>query len=133
MGSNGVKLYSTQEAYPAVPGPGADVGNTDFRRILNQNHPQSEQFRGAPFSNVLQLRNDRNSNYNSLQVNLTKRFSRGFQMTHAYTWSHAIDSASDQAVRDRPDNCYSRRGHADHDRRHAYVGTYVYECPWRRR
>ena len=53
-------------------------------------------------------------------------------MTHAYTWSHAIDSASDQAVRDRPDDGYSRRGHADHDRRHVYVGTYVYEFPWRR-
>ena len=132
VGSNGVKLYSTQEANPAVPGPGADVGNTDFRRILNQDHPQREQFGGAPFSNILQLRNDRNSNYNSLQVNLTKRFSRGFQTTHAYTWSHAIDSASDQAVRDRPDNGYSQRGHADHDRRHVYVGTYVYEFPWRR-
>ena len=130
MGSNGVKLYSTQEANPAVPGPGANAGNADFRRILNLDHPQSEQFGGAPFSNILQLRNDRNSNYNSLQVNLTKRFSSGFQMTHAYTWSHAIDTASDQEVRDRPDDGRSRRGHADHDRRHVYVGTYVYEFPW---
>ena len=82
MGSNGVKLFSTQEANPAVPGPGATAGNPDFRRLLNLDHPQSEQFGGAPFSNILQLRNDRNSNYNSLQVNLTKRFSSGFQMTH---------------------------------------------------
>ncbi len=130
VGSNGVKLYSQQEANPAVPGPGATAGNADFRRILNLDHPQSEQFGGAPFSNILLLRNDRNSNYNSLQVNLTKRFSRGFQMTHAYTWSHAIDTASDQEVRDRPDDGRSRRGHADHDRRHVYVGTYVYQFPW---
>ena len=130
VGSNGVKLYSLREANPAVPGPGANTGNTEARRVLNQGHPQSEQFGGTPFSNILTYRNDRNSNYNSLQTNLTKRFSRGFQMTHAYTWSHAIDSASDQATRDRPDDGRSRRGHAGHDRRHVYVGTYVYELPW---
>ena len=132
VGANGVKLYSLQEANPAVPGPGANVGNTDLRRILNQDHPQGDQFGGTPFSNILHYRNDRNSNYNSLQVNLTKRFSSGFQMTHAYTWSHAMDSASDQAVRDRPADGRARWGHADHDRRHVYAGTYVYEFPWRR-
>ncbi len=86
VGANGVKLYSKQEGNPAIPGPGAHSFNTDFRRVLNQDHPQ-----GTPFSNVPIRRNDRNSNYNALQVNLTKRFSSGFQMTHAYTWSHAID------------------------------------------
>src|SRR5207253_1603455 len=35
------------------------------------------------------------SNYHSLQLSGTKRFSRGFQMTAAYTWSHAIDDVSD--------------------------------------
>ena len=129
VGSNGVKLYSLREANPAVPGPGANLGNSDARRVLNQGHPWLEQFGINPFSNILIYSNDRNSNSNSLQTNLTKRFSRGFQMTHAYTWSHAIDSASDQGVRDRPDDGRSQRGHADHDRRHVYVGTYVYELP----
>ena len=54
-------------------------------------------------------------------------------MTHAYTWSHAIDTTSDQNFRDRPDDGRAFRGHADHDRRHIYVGTYVYEFPWRQR
>ncbi len=130
VGSSGIKLYSSREANPAVPGPGANAGNSDARRVLNQGHPWLEQFGANPFSNILIYSNDRNSNYNSLQTNLTKRFSRGFQMTHAYTWSHAIDSASDQSTRDRPDDGRSRRGHADHDRRHVYVGTYVYELPW---
>ena len=128
VGSNGVKLYSFQEANPAVVGPGAHAGNTDLRRILNQDHPQREQFGGAVFGMLPQYRSNRNSNYNSLQANPTKRFSGGFQMTHAYTWSHAIDTVSDQAfVAGR-----SQRGHADFDRRHVYVGTYVYEFPWRR-
>ena len=128
VGSNGVKLYSLQEANPAVVGPGADAGNIDHRRILNQDHPQREEFEGAVFGSLPQFRSNRNSNYNSLQVNLTKRFSGGFQMTHAYTWSHAIDTASDLVrVGGR-----TQWGHADYDRRHVYVGTYVYEFQWRR-
>ena len=133
VGSNGVKLFSTQEANPAVPGPGATSGNADFRRVLNQGHPQSAQFGGAVFGSIPLFRSDRNSNYNGLQVNLTKRFSGGLQMTHAYTWSHAIDTTSDQNFRDRGDDGGALRGHADHDRRHIYVGTYVYEFPWRQR
>ena len=53
VGSNGVKLYSLREANPAVPGPGAHLGNTDPRRVLNQGHPWIEQFGANPFSNIL--------------------------------------------------------------------------------
>lgn len=35
------------------------------------------------------------STYHSLQSTLIRQFSRGFQMTAAYTWSHAIDDVSD--------------------------------------
>src|SRR5262249_11503332 len=35
------------------------------------------------------------SSYHALQAGLTKRFRRGWQMTAAYTWSHAIDDVSD--------------------------------------
>ncbi len=130
VGSNGVKLYNVQEANAAVAGLGANAGNTDFRRVLNQDHPQNPQFGGAVFGSIPLFRSDRNSNYNGLQVNLTKRFSGGLQMTHAYTWSHAIDSGSDQLINDRPDDGKALRGHADYDRRNMYVGTYVYELPW---
>jgi len=36
-----------------------------------------------------------NSNYNALQVSLTKRFSRGFQFNTNYTYSRALDEQSD--------------------------------------
>ena len=133
VGSNGVKLYNRQEVNPAIPGPGANAGNTNLRRVLNQNHPQAEKFRGTPFSNVWVQHSDGTSSYNGFQANLTKRFSRGFQMTHAYTWSHAIDTASDQEAWDQPFDKGTRRGNAAHDRRHVYAATYVYEIPWHER
>lgn len=37
---------------------------------------------------------DGNSNYNSLQVNVTKGLTHGLHMTTAYTWSHSIDNGS---------------------------------------
>ena len=36
-----------------------------------------------------------NSNYSGFQATVTKRFSRGFQIQTAYTWSHAIDDGAD--------------------------------------
>ncbi len=35
-------------------------------------------------------------------------------------------------MNDLPSDGLARRGHADHDRRQVYVGTYVYELPWLR-
>lgn len=35
------------------------------------------------------------STYHSLQTTLTKRFAQGYQLTAAYTWSHALDDVSD--------------------------------------
>jgi len=35
------------------------------------------------------------SNYHSMQLAVTKRFSQGYQFGAAYTWSHAIDDVSD--------------------------------------
>jgi Carboxypeptidase regulatory-like domain len=35
------------------------------------------------------------STYHSLQASLTKRFSKGYQLTAAYAWSHALDDVSD--------------------------------------
>ena len=36
-----------------------------------------------------------NSTYNSLQATIHRRFTSGFQFASAFTWSHAIDNASD--------------------------------------
>lgn len=130
VGSTGVKLLNRKELNPAIPGPGATVGNTNQRRILNQNNPQNAAYGGAVYGSITNQLTDANSNYNSLQVSVTKRFSRGFSMTNAYTWAHGIDNASGLRVNSRWDNPRADRGRSETDIRHRYVATFIYELPF---
>ncbi|MBI3693885.1 MAG: carboxypeptidase regulatory-like domain-containing protein [Acidobacteria bacterium] len=130
VGSSGVKLLNRRQSNPAIPGPGATTGNTNLRRVLNQNNPLNAKFGGAVFAGITNQLSDANSNYHSLQLGVTKRFSRGFQMSHAYTWGHAIDNASGLRVSSRIDNARADRGNSEQDIRHRYVGSYLWEAPW---
>lgn len=133
VGGNGVHLLNRREINPAVPGPGATTGNTDPRRVFNRNNPQDAQFGGAVFRGITDQLTDANSNYNSLQIAVTKRFSHGFEMSHAYTWGHSIDNASGLRVSSRSDNAINPRadrGNSEQDVRHRYVLSYRWEFPW---
>ncbi len=75
------------------------------------------------------------STYQALQMKITKRMSRGFQVEGAYTWSHSIDNASDPLVpgavnRSFPRNSFNlqqERGDSDFDARQRLVINYIYE------
>ena len=75
------------------------------------------------------------SYYNGLQVQATQRPIHGLQFTMAYTWSHAIDDASDPLVTTRhngnyPVNSYDlsrERGNSGFDTRQRAVLNFVYE------
>jgi hypothetical protein len=124
-GSRGVKLLSRRNFNPAIPGPGATTGNTDRRRVINQDHPQRDEYGGAVFSGITHQLTDANSNYNSMQMSVTKRFSGGLAMSHAYTWGHAIDNISGiRGATSRVDNTGADRGNSELDVRHRYVMTY---------
>jgi hypothetical protein len=76
------------------------------------------------------------SNYHSLQASLTKRYSKGFQFTAAYTWSHAIDDVSDvfdlagAFVLPQDDrNLRAERASANFDVRHRFVWSAVANVP----
>jgi Carboxypeptidase regulatory-like domain len=77
-----------------------------------------------------------NSNYNSLQASLTKRFSAGLQFLAAYTFSHSIDDysgdpsgTSDITVVPGNQVVLNNRGNSDFDRRQRLVFSGVYELP----
>jgi hypothetical protein len=70
------------------------------------------------------------NNYNSLQVKVDRRFSGGFMMTTAYTWSKALGFNSETGGLwnyIQTDRNYSR---LDFDRAHAFVQSYIYELPF---
>jgi hypothetical protein len=84
---------------------------------------------------VNQLETTATSNYNALQVSLNVRNQR-VSTTVNYTWSHAIDNASDGqdyvANATQPDNSHrtdQERASSNFDARHRFVATFTYSLP----
>jgi hypothetical protein len=71
-----------------------------------------------------------NSNYNALQVQLTRRFTRDIFISANYTWSRAMDQVDDDT--NPIPNAFNRRGEyapAGFDREHTFTVNYVYTLP----
>jgi outer membrane receptor protein involved in Fe transport len=66
--------------------------------------------------------------YDSLQIKLTKRFSRGLSLLAHYTLSRTLDNSPEQFFFDRELN----RGPSDYDRKHAFVLATLIELPFGR-
>jgi hypothetical protein len=77
------------------------------------------------------------STYHGLQTTVSKRLTQGLQIQGAYTYSHAIDNASDPlnpatggaAFPRNSFNLRAERGNSDFDIRHRLVINYLYEIP----
>jgi hypothetical protein len=84
---------------------------------------------------IQQVQSTSNSHYDSLQLSVTKRFSRGLQFLTAYTLGKSIDYYSGSAINElfaTPGdqlNWRSNRGLSDFDRRHRFVQSFVYDLP----
>ncbi len=70
------------------------------------------------------------TNYNSLQVKMDRRFSGGFLLTTAYTWSKSIDYSQDNGGYAYLINSARSRARSDFDRRHMFNQSYVWELPF---
>ncbi|MEW5977817.1 MAG: TonB-dependent receptor [Acidobacteriota bacterium] len=92
------------------------------------------------------LQSSANSIYNALQLNLTKRMSRGIQFNTSYTWSKSLDNNSadpgSTAGGGKPDvpnvgfvvqgnqrELRSNRAVSDFDRTHRFSLSFVYDLP----
>jgi hypothetical protein len=69
------------------------------------------------------------SNYNSLQANLTKRFSQNLSFTMAYTYSRALDYGGGLNPLLNNLNVPSNYGPADFDRTHMFTLSHVWRLP----
>ena len=85
---------------------------------------------GVPvFSSIFAQDTIANSNYNSLQASLEKRFAHGLQFQAAYTYSKSIDNASsfENILKPICDRC--NRSLSLFDSRHRFVISYLWELP----
>jgi hypothetical protein len=154
-GSRGLKLFAfyngnqvpggdTNASDPTAPRrpahevtPGATGDSCTLAAYYNT--PSLYNCNPALDAAIATFRSNTQSNYNSLQVRLEKRYSHGLQYEAAYTFAHALDNASSASLgsvnngdfRDQT-NPNLEYGNADFDVRHRFVFSYTYDLPFGR-
>jgi hypothetical protein len=116
VGSLGRRIPYQRQLNAALPGAGA------------AGRPFFVQF--GRTANVDLRANGLNNNYNSLQTNLTKRFSKGLQFTVAYTYSKTLGVGDDQGGFIVQTDVRRNYGPTGYDRTHMFVASHVYELPF---
>jgi hypothetical protein len=115
---NGRRTIQLNYANASVPG--ATTGNTDARRL----------FASAGLGNIESQLQDRKSNYNSMQLTLSKRYSHGFTVTSNYTLSKVEGDFGDQFI---PYDMFQDPalvwGPLDQDHRHRFTTSWVLDLP----
>jgi hypothetical protein len=84
----------------------------------------------VPWNSVDAQLSDGNSTYNALTFNLSKRFSKGFELLSSYTFSHSIDDSTDlQSPLEPQDSRFPRfeRANSVNDQRHRWVTSAVFQ------
>ncbi len=116
VGSLGRRLPFQQQLNAALPGAGG-AGRPFFVRF-------------GRTANVDLRANGLNNNYNSLQTNITKRFSSGLQFTMAYTYSKTLGVGDDQGGFIVQTDIRRNYGATGYDRTHMFVASHIYELPF---
>ena len=111
------------------PAPCAIVDNTA------ENVSARSPFLGIAPANFESFAPNSDSEYHSLQTTLGHHFSHGLYFQGAYTFSKEIDDVSNATVafdsRFNDQNiARDSRGLGDFDRRHRFVGSFVYQLPF---
>jgi hypothetical protein len=122
-GSKGTALIQGQMLNPAVYIPGqSTLANTNSRRPY-----------WPAFTSITEVGSTGSSSFNSLQLSLDKRFSRGFTLLANYTWAKSIDFGSGAGTLwpsyMNPANQDIDRGLSDFHRKHRFVTSGVWQLP----
>jgi len=159
-GSRGIHIMQTREGNPTIP-LGVVRGSICDSRVATS--PASltgpKCWRGAdataanpsgsatgidprvnPAWNTIEYKTaEGDSWYNSMQMTVVRRFSRGFQFQSSYTWGHALDTTQSQIgvdnsvtsnnFGDDPLNLRHDKGSAEFDQRHGWRVNGIYRIP----
>ena len=120
-------------------GPCSTTGNTNQRRVLYLDNPQS----GSYFSDLTQIDDGANASYNALLLSVNHRLSHNFSALANYTWSHCIsDGDANSEISgvsyQNPNNRAGDRGNCVVDVRQIFNASLVGISPhfanvWRQR
>ncbi len=131
VGSRGLNLLGQGDRNTAIPTILPD-GREFFPAGLKRRNPK--------FDTVRTIFQGFRSDYNSLNLGLTKRFSNGLQFQTSYTYGKAIDNRSGTSGRQEYSNGQARtfdpyhinldKARADFDVRHSFVANASYELPF---
>ncbi len=143
VGHQGRHLETRNNIDPAGQAPGvnpvcaADPNCSYFTLGFYEPHtlanPLTDQ--GYPvFGGVGEQATDANSNYNSLQITLTKKTTHGLNFLASYTWSHSLDPISSlENVGGggglNPFNRQDNYGDSAYDARQRFTISYSYSIP----
>jgi hypothetical protein len=129
------KLMRRTEGNIAPSGPG-DVNSR--RRYQSVQVPNSIVV--GPLAGTYRQQADSNSNFNSLQVKVEKRLSKGLSVLGSYMFSKTISNGRGESgaggvsnsLPQDPQDLRAERSLADEHRPHRFVASYVYELPFGR-
>ena len=131
VGTLGRKLAYIAERNPAIFRAGATTRNTNQRRPFFPN-----------FASIGELQTGANSHYNSLQIEVNRRFSKGLTFTIAYTYAEAIDEVVTSVAfavvtqpngAQNPNDRAADRSRSDFDARQRWVSSFLWELPFQSR
>ncbi|HSU32365.1 MAG TPA: carboxypeptidase regulatory-like domain-containing protein [Bryobacteraceae bacterium] len=122
VASKGTHLSYNTDVNAPLPSPDATADNEQDRRPYQQ------------FQQITQDASNGNSSYNSLQVQVEKRFSHGVTASANYTWARSIDEVSYQTDLCginviNPYNLRAYRGVSDFNVPHRFVLNYLWQLP----
>ena len=121
VGNHGLNIMGSRQFNPAIFNATATVANENSRRLY-------------PGLATVELASSYvYDEFNSLQVNMTKRFSGGLTLLTNLVWGKTIDNTSSAAEGNtgppNPFNFRSARGPADFDQKYRYNLSVVYALP----
>ena len=130
LGNKATHLRAGTEQNPAIYFPGnSTVKNTQARRTLNQINAAA----GAYYSTITFMDDGVNTNYNALRLTGQHRFSHGYSLLIAYTYSHCLQDTepiSNKLTGNTQTDPYYKNfdyGPCDYDLRHSLVSSLVYQ------
>ena len=147
VGTRGLNLIRDLAINQArLASPQHPIINAVTGQVITTNTPAATNvalrapYQGVEVGSFLQIQSTAQSTYNSLQMSLTRRLSKGLQFLASYTYAKSLDNASGGSdstgeVRDtiniagnQFDN-RANRGVSDFDRTHRFVLSYLWDLP----